>query len=234
MSNPIRAGLVQFGDFRRLSPVSDDWGFDRGQPIDRYYIERFFLKNADDVAGRVLEIGDATYSRQVGGDRVSRFDVLHQEDSPGTTIVDDLTHAVHIPPDTFDCVLLPQTLQYIYDLHAAIRTIHRVLRPKGVVLATFPGISRTSEGSAGDRANSRIGPESPWMTHWCWNLTPLSGQRLFEEAFGDGRVRVEGHGNVLVAMSFLHGLAAHELTRDELDYHQRGYEVLIAVRAVKP
>lgn len=27
---------------RRTTPLSTEWGFDRGTPIDRYYIEHFF------------------------------------------------------------------------------------------------------------------------------------------------------------------------------------------------
>jgi len=36
-----RRGTVDFGALRRLTPVSRIVGFDRGLPIDRYYIERF-------------------------------------------------------------------------------------------------------------------------------------------------------------------------------------------------
>jgi glycosyltransferase involved in cell wall biosynthesis len=35
----IPIGSVRFGDFRRLSPISRSFGFDRGTPTDRYYIE---------------------------------------------------------------------------------------------------------------------------------------------------------------------------------------------------
>ena len=43
-----------------------------------------------------------------------------------------------------------------------------------------------------------------------------------------------GVGNVLVAISFLHGLAVEELRRTELDYRDPSYEVLLTARAVKP
>jgi hypothetical protein len=47
-------------------------------------------------------------------------------------------------------------------------------------------------------------------------------------------VKVEAHGNVLAATSFLHGLAAEELRQKELNYRDPSYELLIALRAVKP
>jgi hypothetical protein len=47
-------------------------------------------------------------------------------------------------------------------------------------------------------------------------------------------VSVAPYGNVLSAIAFLHGLAAEELRPEELDHHDPDYQVLIAVRAVKP
>ena len=34
-------GTIDLGDLRRSRPVSKDWGYERGAPIDRYYIEAF-------------------------------------------------------------------------------------------------------------------------------------------------------------------------------------------------
>src|ERR1044071_606160 len=70
-------GSVGFGALRRLTPISREFGLDRGQPIDRYYVEDFLERNAADIRGRVLEVGDDRYTRKFGGGRVSRSDVLH-------------------------------------------------------------------------------------------------------------------------------------------------------------
>ena len=37
-------GLINFGDLRRLAPVSKEFGFERGLPVDRYYIEKFLAE----------------------------------------------------------------------------------------------------------------------------------------------------------------------------------------------
>src|SRR5262249_15235576 len=37
----IPTGTVRFGDLGRTQPISRRFGFDRGTPVDRYYIERF-------------------------------------------------------------------------------------------------------------------------------------------------------------------------------------------------
>ena len=55
-------GAVDFGSFRRLIPISRLWGFDRGLPIDRFYIERFLSRHHQDIRGNVLEVGaDSTH-----------------------------------------------------------------------------------------------------------------------------------------------------------------------------
>jgi hypothetical protein len=108
---------VRFGDLRRQIPVSRDFGFDRGLPIDRYYIESFLEKYAADIRGRVLEIGANTFTTRFGRDHVTQSDVLHvNNNNPVATIVGDLASADHIPSDLFDCVILTQTLQLIYDV----------------------------------------------------------------------------------------------------------------------
>src|SRR5215217_1849063 len=138
-------GTVRFGSLRRLSPVSRDWGFDRGQPIDRYYIDQFLSSHANDVRGRVLEIDNNAYTRAFGGDRVTQSDVLHISDwNPGVTMVGDLTQ-LEIDSQLFDCVIVTQTLQLIYDYRAALRTIHRILRPGGVALVTLPAINKSRD-----------------------------------------------------------------------------------------
>ena len=214
----VPVGTVDFGHFRRLIPISKEWGFDRGLPVDRYYIERFLQRHAVSIRGRVLEVGDNAYTRRFGGDRVTNSDVLNLNASPGTTIQADLASAPHIPSDSFDCIIFTQTLQYFYDLRSAVATLHRTLRPDGVLLATFPGITHTQDGAQ----------------HWCWSLTPNSARRLFGEVFPPEAVQVEGYGNVLAAISFLHGVAAEELKSWELDFRYPAFDVTIALRASKP
>jgi len=213
-------GQVKFGSFLRVTPINRNWGADRGCPVDRYYIEKFLSLRRRDIQGHVLEIGDDAYTRKFGGDRVQKRDVLHvAEGNSRATIIGDLAHAPHIPSDSFDCIILTQTLQLIYEARAAIQTLYRILKPGGVVLATFPGISQTYD--------------SVWSTCWYWNFTPLSGKRMFEEAFAPADIKLQTFGNVLAAISFLQGLAAEEFTPQELDFSEPGYEVTISVRARK-
>jgi hypothetical protein len=218
----VRAlGLARVGYLRRTTPLSRHFGSERGLPIDRYYVERFLTENAHAIDGRVLEIGDASYTHRFGGQRVTRSDVLNVNASdPGTTIVADLTQAEHIPDHTFDCVILTQTLHLIYDLHAAVGTVHRILKPGGTLLATFPGISAISADQ--------------WADTWYWSLTPLAASRLFHPPFGSENVEITHHGNVLTSVAFLQGMATHELRPTELNTPDAQFPMLITVRALRP
>jgi SAM-dependent methyltransferase len=217
-------GLVRFGSLRRLTPISRDWGDDRGGPLDRYYVTAFLERHRQDVHGRVLEIAEDVYAKWFGGNDVTHIDILQYREGehPRATFVGDLTDAPHLPSGAFDCVILTQTLQLIYDLKAAVGTVHRILKPGGVALVTLPGITPVN----------RQDSES-WGNQWCWSFTALSARRLFEEHFAPEAVEVETFGNVLVAAAFLYGLGRGELTSSELDHRDPDYEMLITLRAVK-
>jgi glycosyltransferase involved in cell wall biosynthesis len=214
---PPPVGSVRFGDFDRVKPISPDFGYDRGSPIDRYYIEGFLQRHGADIQGRVLEIGDDSYSRRFGGSRVTQQDVLHVTPGAAATITGDLSQPGLLPEAAFDCMVLTQTLHLIFDLRAAIAEIHRGLKPGGVVLLTVPGISQIDRGE--------------WGNSWFWSLTRQSALRLFGETFGAENVEVETHGNVFAATAFLQGLALEEVDRSMLDATDPSYPMVVTVRA---
>ncbi|SRR6266568_838201 len=212
---------VRFGSFRRLNPIHAGFNTGRGTYIDRYYIENFLRDNSADIKGRVLELSDNEYTLRFGGNKVTHSDILDiRTDHRRATIVADLTSCDGIPADAFDCIILTQTLNFIYDVPAAIRNIYRILKPGGCVLVTVSGIAQLA----------------PNEVEYCgdyWRFTCLSLKRLFDEVFPEQHVTVESRGNVLAAVAFLHGLAVEELHADELDYHDPSYEVSVLLRAVK-
>lgn len=216
--------LWTFKRFRilyRLTPIRRVYGYGRGQCIDRYYIEKFLERYAKDIYGHVLEIEDNAYTHRFGGERVLQSDVLDlSPDNSQATIIADLTNAANIPSETFDCIILTQTLQYVYDLHAAIQTLYRILKPGGVLLATIPGIAQSTRN---ERENM----------NYCWRFTVNVANKLFTEVFGEDYVTIQAYGNVFASVAFLHGLVVEEVREEELDYHDPDYEMLVTIRAKK-
>ncbi len=210
LARKLRPRRVRFGSLRRLTPVSRQFGFDRGRPIDRYYIESFLAEHAHIVGGHVLEVGDDTYSRQFGGARITGQDVLHVV--PG--------HPEATPSNRFNCIILTQTMHYIFDLPAAAATLHRILKPGGTLLVTLPGISQICRDQSDKESD-------------CWRFTAASAARLFEKEFSADNVHVRTYGNVLASIAFLEGLAAEDLTHDELAHQDPDYQLTIAVAARK-
>lgn len=213
---------VEFGDLRRVDPVSPHWGLDRGLPLDRYYIQSFLDRHRGDVRGRVLEIKDSGYTRMFGGERVSMAEVLDIDPANDqATIVADLTRADAIASDTYDCVILTQTLGLIYDAPAALAHVCRILKPGGVLLCTVP-------------AAGRISYESPGLDGDYWRFTEASVRRLFADVLPVEAFQLTGFGNVLACSAFLYGLAPTELSVSELDAVDPFFPVVYGIRAVKP
>ncbi len=215
------AGKIKMGDFNRTSPYSREFGYDRGGPLDRYYIELFLQNQSDYIHGRVLEIGDNEYTLRFGGNRVTQSDILHiDESNTNATFIGDLSNAPQLPDNSFDCIVLTQTLHLIYEYHKAIATCYRILKPGGRLLLTAPGISHIDYGE--------------WKQNWLWSFTANAIKKILGEVFPAKYTTVESFGNVLVATAFLYGIGLPELKKEQLDAHDEHYQVIITAVAIKP
>ena len=216
---PPPLGRVRFGDFDRTSPISPDFGFDRGTPVDRYYIEAFLAAHSGEIRGCVLEVGDASYCRRFGTGIV-RQDVLDvATDNPEVTIVGNLSVPGVLPKEAFDCLVITQTLHLIYDMQAAVAEMYGALKPGGVLLLTCPGISQVDRGA--------------WRSTWFWSVTRPAAERMFADVFGAANVVVEAQGNVYAAVCFLEGLALEEVDATKLGVLDASYPIIVTVRARK-
>jgi len=213
----VRPALL--GTLRRGAPVSRRFGYDRGTPIDRYYIDRFLEANRASIRGRVLEVKDTTYTDRFGMG-VTERDVLDADASnPLATIVDDLASCKSVPDNSFDCFILTQTLQYIAAVEDAIASSHRILKPGGTLLATMP-------------IQGQIVDKPPYLVDY-WRLTPASCEALFAKAFGAASIEVRTYGSCLTSVALLVGMAQEELTTRELESDDPEFALLVSVRCVK-
>jgi len=212
---------IDLGAWSSAGPVSRVFGLDRGRPIDRYYIERFLAARAGVIRGRVLEVGDRSYTEHFGGARVVASDVLHPvAGTPGATVIGDLTRPDTLPESSYDCFICTQTLNFVFDPSRALLGARHVLKPGGVLLLTVGGISQVSRFDA-DR----------WGMFW--GFTDQSLERLLEPLF-PGAHAIETYGNALAATAFLNGVAVEDLPKpDLLDEADADYPVILAAVATR-
>lgn len=213
-------GKIKFGDLDRTVPFNYDFGYSRGGPVDRYYIENFLQRQSNKIKGRVLEIGDNEYTTRFGGAQVTKSDILHiNKSNPNATLIGDLSNAPHLPTASFDCIILTQTLHLIYNFRDALQNCCRILKPGGALLITVPGISQIDQGE--------------WNQYWMWSFTENSMRKLLTENFPLENVLVETFGNVFAATAFLYGIGSPEVKKERLDYSDPHYPVIITAAAVK-
>jgi SAM-dependent methyltransferase len=165
------------------------WGFERGTPVDRLYIERFLDTHRAHVHGRVLEVLEDLYATRLGAEKVDVVDI--NPANGAVTIVGDLCDPATLPPAAFDTVVLTQTLQFLPDPRRALENLVAALRPGGSILLTVPTLSRVADGT--DR----------------WRWTPL-GLRELTAGLGC-TVEVAGLGNLATCRAFLMGVAVEDL-----------------------
>lgn len=210
-------GLPRWGNLRRVEPFSDNFGFDRGTAVDRYYLEKFLDQHRDLITGRVLEVQCSGYTSRYGHDLVESHTVDIVPDF-GTTYVCDLAKSGGvIPSNYYDCFLLPNTLSVLRNIEACLGEALRVVKPGGAVLGSAAGLV----------------PLTPDAADY-WHLSRAGWREITARAWPDCEVEIESHGNCLAATAAVMGLAYEELHAAELDTHDPRYPVLITLYCQKP
>jgi hypothetical protein len=213
-----RSGTTAVPGQLAFEPVSRVFGFDRGTPVDRYFIERFLEDKRALITGHVMEIEEALYTRMFGPAPV-RSEVLRFTGEPGPSVrIGDLTRHETLPKAELDAFICTQTLNFIYDHQQAIRGLYHSLKPGGKALVTVAGLVQISRYDA-----------DQWGDFW--RFTPGSAQRMFEDVFGKGNVEVGLFGNSYAAACLFKGFATEECDKDLLDRTDEDYPVVITIVA---
>jgi SAM-dependent methyltransferase len=198
--------------------VTTDFGYSRGTPIDRYYIDRFIREFGSRIAGDVLEFGDDQYSRQYAGS-IRRSVVLGGPVRGVECYQADLTQpTTYAGIGTFDCIIATQVLNFIFDIHSAVDGIWSLLKPGGCALISVASYCQVSVHDA---------------TRWgdYWRLSPQAIAKLLEGRFSS--VTIRPHGNLTAAIGMLRGLCAEDLSKTDLDTEDTPYPIVIAALAEK-
>lgn len=202
-----------------VEPISRRWGREHGTPIDRYYIESFLQKNQDVIHGDVMEVADNTYTMRYGSDITNSY-ILHVNGWGDNVIKGDLESGVGIPDNKVDCFICTQTIQFIYDISSVVSNIYRMLKPGGTALITAHGIAQISMY---DYLN--------WGEYW--RFTKQSLEKLFMQNFEQSQTEINSFGNVKIATALLYGLSVEDLEKEEFQYNDEQYPVLLTIKANK-
>ena len=216
--------LDKFGTFfisQRMTPKSRVFGLDKGKSISRYYIDSFIEQHKEDIKGDVLEVGIPTYAQRYS-EKIQTLDVLHfiPEENKYATIIGDLSTGYNIPQNRYDCFILTQTIQLIFEIREALRHAYNALKPGGVLLVTCSGISQISRYD---------------MERWgeFWRLTDLSCAFLIKAVCPDAAFTIRTYGNVAVVKGLMDGIHAERYHRNILEYTDPDYQIIIASRIRK-
>jgi hypothetical protein len=210
-------GVPRWGNLRRARPFSSHFGFERGTPVDRFYLEAFLTEWQAAITGDVLEIQAPDYARRYGHalGRTESVDILPQHQP---TWCCDLADAGGLIPDAhYDCVLLPNTLSVLQRAEGCLQQAWRITRPGGVILATGALLMPL----AGDV------PEYQRLTANGW-------RDVVARAWPGATPVVRSHGNMVAAIAAMLGLAYEELTVAELQADDPQYPVMISLAVRKP
>jgi SAM-dependent methyltransferase len=200
-----------WGNLRRVTPISATYGFERGTPVDRYYVDRFFTAHRDVIRGRVLEIQTRDHIRRYGTDVIAA-DTLDINPAFQPTYCCDLAHADAVLSGSYDCFLLPNTLCFLRDLDGALREARRIVRPGGAILATVPGFV----------------PLTPDVKDY-WHASADGWRVVADRVWNDCETTIDTHGNCLAAAAAMYGITVEELTARELDVNDPRYPVLVTI-----
>ena len=94
-----------------------------------------------------------------------------------------------------------------------------MLNKDGILLCTLPSVSRMNYG---------FGEEGDF-----WRFTKVSARYIFKRHFTEDKLQIKTYGNVFTNICFLEGISMEEITREELDYYDKYFPLIVCVRGTK-
>lgn len=203
---------------RNTKPASRKFGYDRGTPIDRYWIEDFLEKNKMNIKGVVLEVTDNRYTVRYGSKNVTKSDVLdiNPKNKKANIICDLRDLSKKVKNDTYDCIILTHVLGLIDNYETALTECYRILKKDGVLIFT------------GSSFGPILGDEE---VHWRFNR--FSAKYILGKVFGNKNVVVVAYGNALAGQALWAGLSQEDLSSDQLSVYDPQFPCMVGAIAKK-
>ena len=201
------------GDF-----VANDFGFNRGSPVDRFYIDKFFAKNSQIVTGKCLEFGDTSYIVKYGKlvSKKVTFNYCDVSSMAGDELMGDISNIDSLPSGLFDCILCVNVLNFIYDTPSALLGLKKLLNSSGRIILTVAGPSAHISRYDMDR----------WGDYW--RMTDKALMNLVQDA-GFHVEKSETFGNPYSCSAQLNGLSVEDLIEEKIIPTHPDYQLLVAL-----
>lgn len=208
------AGAIEWGDWRRAEPFSEQFGFSRGTPIDRYYLDRFVDRIRSRVSGDTIEVGVRTARDSACMfPGVTSYRTIDIEPRRSPDVIGDVQDGSLLPPSSLDSIILFNVLEHCVEPATVIANAFVWLRAGGRLFLMVPNAQRVH-----GRPNDYWRMNGAALRHLC---------RRF------AHVEVHAYGNFTTTIAALAGIAAEELSRDDIDQVHPDYPVATCVVATK-
>lgn len=120
----------------KLLPISTDFGWSRGTPIGRNYVNKFVAEKAEGLGGTILEFGESRYKACFK--TVQRYQVIDVVPGPSVDYVCDIHDVSSVPAHYFDVIVCTQVLEHVERPVDALRQLHKLLKKDGRLICTVP------------------------------------------------------------------------------------------------
>lgn len=209
----VPIGAIDFGDFKRQQPFCPQFGNLRGSPVDRYYLDKFIEEIRSEVKGITLEIGGNEANQEQYKFTNVKFYLTMDLQGEDLDIVGDAHDPGAVDEASLDTVVLFNVLEHCERPWQVVDNIYRWLKPDGQVFCMVPNAQRVHR-----------------VPQDYWRIFPDALNSLFARF---PRRKLYVYGNPLTTLAAYYGIAAEELSREELDYYHENYPVANCIHAQK-
>ena len=201
-----RLTIKQSKNYSKIKRVSKKFGFDRGLPIDRFYIDKYLDKNlSKSTYQNGLEVGGVQYLEKFKVAKKTALlhpEYLISEGHGDQALVVDLNKKFkNIGDEKFDLIIATNVLNFVEEPHLALNTFQELLVPGGLLIISVSASMPISEFD-----------KNRWGDFWRFSL---QGLRLILGKT-DMDFEIEYRGNFRATIAFLCGMATEECPEIDL------------------
>ena len=200
---------------RSIKKHSEKFGFDRGTPIDRYYIDHFLKNlNLENNFNRSLEFGEILYSDSFKVKE--KYFLSHPEyetrDIASNQILFDLNSEHSYEGTKFDLILSTNVINFTKNPFVSIKHHIDMLNSRGTLVLTVSASMPISKFDA-----------ERWGDYW--RFTPDGLNQLLRTL--NCEYHIKSFGSFVTSIAFLCGLSAEEIDATDLNKNDDSYPIVV-------